>query len=79
VDPRRPHSGLAMLISRINLRDRLIFAALYHSAEGLPLGRMPSQYVNLMPKDQDFGCQRGPRSNNNTGADQIKLQASLTR
>src|SRR5450759_678926 len=23
---------------------------------------MPSQYVNLMPKDQDLGCQRGPRS-----------------
>jgi hypothetical protein len=23
---------------------------------------MPSQYVNLMPEDQDLGCQRGPRS-----------------
>src|SRR5258708_40360859 len=23
---------------------------------------MPSQYVNLMSKDQDLGCQRGPRS-----------------
>src|SRR5712672_4130979 len=33
-----------------------------HGAERLPLGRMPSQYVNLMLKDQDLGCQRGPRS-----------------
>jgi hypothetical protein len=23
-----------------------------------PLRRIPSQYVNLMPKDQDLGCQR---------------------
>jgi hypothetical protein len=29
-----------------------------HGAERLPLGRMPSQYVNLMPEDQDLGCQR---------------------
>ena len=33
---------------------------------------MPSQYVNLMPKDQDLGCQRGRDRNNNTSADQIR-------
>jgi hypothetical protein len=29
-----------------------------NGAERLPLGRMPPQYVNLMPEDQDLGCQR---------------------
>src|ERR1700688_3996043 len=29
-----------------------------HGAERLPVGRMPPQYVNLMPEDQDLGCQR---------------------
>ena len=31
------------------------------ATKGLSLRRMPSQYVNLMPEDQDLGCQRRSR------------------
>jgi hypothetical protein len=56
---------VALVSSPYNARLADIDAELdqaVHGAERLPLGRMPSQYVNLMPKDQDLGFQRGPRS-----------------
>ena len=43
---------------------------------------MPSQYVNLMPKDQDLGCQRGEFSAkvikfDPTKGDQWDLQVTI--
>jgi len=47
----------AMASSVFGGKDQTVCAT-----KGLSLRRMPSQYVNLMPEDQDLGCQRRSRS-----------------
>jgi len=54
--------------------------ALFTGGKRLPLGRMPSQYVNLMPKGPGSRLPTRPAIGTiNTSADQIRLQASLMR
>jgi len=62
---RRPDQAASFSHKIETLRDSASLASRLRfptgTTKGLSLRRMPSQYVNLMPEDQDLGCQRRSR------------------